>query len=528
MAASPALRNLSLLILLGFAFFFNWAAGHRGLFIYDTSIVFDGMWRVLQGQSFYTDILVSHAPLIYYLGAGWMAVFGVTFSSFIGFASFLNMTAVLMAYRICRILCPGLEWLAGLVTAVWFIPMTGFIQVEQGAFWFDWIALWLFWEAWSREQRSRLFLSGVAVATAFFVKQNGGGLFVLVLSWMIVSESKWPIRGKAMRLAMFGAGGVAATAVFVALLAQFSEWSAFWHHAVEIPSQFGLKRISGGGGSWQRSLTPLGLGLSWKANLVQGIFYASAIFGAFVPAVNVKRFAYLMLALTWFQGVFASSALNDIANAFPFIGLQLAYLVFLTRPAQGAAIGSGLPVWHMRAARAGAILVVAVLLGHGLRVSWLRGVNGFSYGTSFSGEVNLPGMKGLTWGDPTYLDDARQARVTKENFESLTRHLEQGRGNFVVLATTTILYGMLQRPSTTPWLFFLEGHSFSEEDMPALDRRTLAMFQKYDLEYWVEESHAFLVSKESLNKLQATMTFLRREFRPEAEFGPFRVHRRIR
>jgi hypothetical protein len=121
--------------------------GHRRLFLYDTSIVFDGMWRVMQGQRLYADVLVAQRPLAYYLGALWMSLFGVTLSSFIALAAAVNVAGTLLADRIARILAPGTEWIAAFTTVIWLIPITGFLQIEQGAFLFNWVALWLLHEA---------------------------------------------------------------------------------------------------------------------------------------------------------------------------------------------------------------------------------------------------------------------------------------------------------------------------------------------------------------------------------------------
>jgi hypothetical protein len=127
-----------------FAAWFNWTVGHRGLFLYDASIVFDGGWRLLQGQIPYRDYFMSHAPGTYFYEALIFRVFGVSYSSMVLAATILNVIGALLAMRICSRLAPGFDFIAGIGTAIWLQPMTGFLQIEQGAF-FSTCWAWRFW-----------------------------------------------------------------------------------------------------------------------------------------------------------------------------------------------------------------------------------------------------------------------------------------------------------------------------------------------------------------------------------------------
>jgi hypothetical protein len=42
-----------------------WFVGHRGIFFYDQSGIFDGAWRILQGQVIYRDFYVPYGPVIF-------------------------------------------------------------------------------------------------------------------------------------------------------------------------------------------------------------------------------------------------------------------------------------------------------------------------------------------------------------------------------------------------------------------------------------------------------------------------------
>ena len=46
-----------------FGVILNWFTGHRGLFLNDQSIVWDGGWRILQGQVPYRDFWMPLGPV---------------------------------------------------------------------------------------------------------------------------------------------------------------------------------------------------------------------------------------------------------------------------------------------------------------------------------------------------------------------------------------------------------------------------------------------------------------------------------
>src|SRR5215471_19940023 len=79
-----------------FAGVFVWFAGHRGLFIMDQSIVFDGAWRVFQGQVPYRDFISAFPPVAFFLQALFFRIAGVSFSAMVLSAAVLNALATLL------------------------------------------------------------------------------------------------------------------------------------------------------------------------------------------------------------------------------------------------------------------------------------------------------------------------------------------------------------------------------------------------------------------------------------------------
>ena len=95
---------LACVILAAFAFAFNWATGHRGIFLCDPSVVFDGGWRILQGQTVYKDFLCPFGPLVFYIQALFFRLFGVNWSAMVLPACVISSLAALSVTRIVRLL----------------------------------------------------------------------------------------------------------------------------------------------------------------------------------------------------------------------------------------------------------------------------------------------------------------------------------------------------------------------------------------------------------------------------------------
>src|SRR5580704_12892663 len=127
-----------------FGFLLVWICGHRGLFLLDQSMMFDGAWRLLQGQVPYRDVLYPFGPLAFVIQALFFKVFGVDFSTTVLSAAVLNAIAGLLVIRIVSLLLPGQRvtaLMAGLVTACWFQAPFGTLWFEQTAFFFGLLGL---------------------------------------------------------------------------------------------------------------------------------------------------------------------------------------------------------------------------------------------------------------------------------------------------------------------------------------------------------------------------------------------------
>jgi hypothetical protein len=121
-----------------------WLVGHRGVFLLDQSILFDGAWRVYQGQVPYRDFVSAFPPIPFLIQSLFFRLTDVDFSATVLAAAVLNAAAALCVVWLIRRLVPGVPivaLVAGLLTAVWFQAPFGTLWFEQTAFFFNLLAL---------------------------------------------------------------------------------------------------------------------------------------------------------------------------------------------------------------------------------------------------------------------------------------------------------------------------------------------------------------------------------------------------
>src|SRR5262245_14384958 len=73
-----------------------WIVGHRGVFFYDQSLIFDAGWRIVQGQVIYRDFFVPYGPIVFLIQALFFYLAGVDFSSMVLAAAVINALAIFL------------------------------------------------------------------------------------------------------------------------------------------------------------------------------------------------------------------------------------------------------------------------------------------------------------------------------------------------------------------------------------------------------------------------------------------------
>ncbi len=520
------------------AYFLTAAAGARGFYPFDQSIVFDGSYRVLTGQVPYRDFLAPFGPVTFWLHAFFFRLLGTTYHAYIVGAAVVNVAAALVAMLIVRTLFPRLRLLplvAGLLTAVWFYPPFGTPWVDQTAFFLVFLAVLglvrgLVSEPGSPWRPSGLAASGCFAVLAFLSKQNVG-LFIGLLYPLLMLVAARGQRGRFLRdLGIFSLGAGATAAGFALWLVLGSDLGAFIHYVFEVPGDLGRERLSAFARTGFGVLRPFfgGRGPAlmmiavWVALVVSAValIRSAARAGRAVLPRRHRLAAALCIYLVVFQHVFINTTLNQPENGLAPGGIILAIAV-------------GLLLSHTGLGRPkGRSVVAAVMVGllffasrDGYRVAMRRDVHEMFRGSDFGASVPIEKLEGLKWAEPMRI---RGFPVLPAHMVILYEYLKERGENFFVFPDFTILYGLLGVPSPQPLLWFHEGVTYSREANADLDERIVVALKRNRVSIFIREQAAWFDTEERLNDFPELQAFIRTEFQKVGEVGIFTVYERYR
>ena len=342
---SNSLKKMAgLAVVIGWAVGFCYVCGMRGFFALDQSIIFDGAWRILQGQTPYLDFVLPFGPMVFWIQAATFALFGVTYQIYVLTAAALNGIGVILAYTLIRQLIPERRWLAlvaGFLTGTWLCAPMGTPHPEQTGF----IAVLASFTAVmaglksSSDQRRWIWMAvaGTSLGTAVLCKTNAGifgVLAVLTVVATIFPRTHQTLLGDWLAIGM-GTGVVFAG--FALWLWTNSDPAMFRYSVFQLPSEQGYGRLFAQDArhSWLSELI-----ISKGNDLVRIVILttttlltlglAAALNGCVkenVKAGRMRMLGVLALALVGYQNLFSLSSNNNGMNEVPFVGLILAFVV---------------------------------------------------------------------------------------------------------------------------------------------------------------------------------------------------------
>ena len=457
---------LALLFALGVAV--NLHFGRRGFLPLDQSIVFDGGWRMLNGQMPFRDFTTPSAIVPSAMQVPFFALFGVTWFALCLHASVVNGLFCVAVYAFLR-LCLATVWEAaafGALSAFFFYPPTGTPFTDQHSFFFT-MLMFLAVAAGSRDVvawRARaawfavpaLFTFGLLscqIPTAFAA--------ICVAVWVFANPRRAP---EWMTALAAGTLAVVVGLVLLALVARLDLRSAFVH-VIAAPFQQGSARTPTPG-----ILSPVrmvvgtvrrlpGWAQLWSLNLAIGSV-------ALVPFAAKRNPA-------WPFHLWALAAL--IVSTAGFV----AYSKTPTEAGLGLAMaiaGTGaIVIRHAltnRRWQAVALAVVAIAVGRDtVRFVQLVDVPGtvhkaFDPRAADAAEGHLPeGLAFMRWSRGA-------SHYEPQELSALVRYLRDADGDFLLIGDSTVLYGLTGKVSPVRALWLDPGLTF-----PAADSREFAAFE---------------------------------------------------
>jgi len=458
--------GLAVLLVLAGAAWLDVAAGRRGFFAFDQSILFDAGFRILSGQTPFAAFRLPFGPVAPALQAGLFTLFGVDFAGYLASAALANAVAAGLAMALLARLLPrhrtrtgrpGWWLLGGALTGIWFYPPSGTPWFEQTALLFVLAGVVLLLPAVLAERpRPRHLLAaagaGACAVLALLTKQNAGGAalpafaLLLVVPWLDgrLGDRRRAVRGerRAGRRpwapgAAWLTGAMVTAGTFVLWLVRAADPALFVRFALEIPAAEGARRLAAGPG---RLLTGSSLGYGPIAVRLAITLATLASVGAVAvtfcrgcrqghrdgPSDLSTPTRRRLLAggataagLYLTQHLLTATSFNQPAVSMGLAGLLLPLGAGVLLDAIDGIGGmrthgtGGRPNRHSTGVLRPAILAltaVAALLvaGRGLQIAFSRSVQDvFPPGTRFDRPVAAAGLHGLLWGRPTLVEPPR-------------------------------------------------------------------------------------------------------------------------
>jgi hypothetical protein len=509
-----------------FAVAFVWFAGHRGVFLLDQSIMFDGAWRVYQGQVQYRDFVSAFPPLPFAIQALFFHLMGVDFAAMVLAGAISNAIAALCVVWLVQRFVPdqrAIALIAGLLTAVWFQAPFGTFWFEQTAFCFNLLALILLLKGLDAKDSAAVTFrvgAGVMLAASLLCKQNAGAEFlplafgVAVLP--VLNQKKKAVRSAIDVLAGMALGG----GIFAIWLWIFSSPPEFWKEYVVMARQIGSDRAGLVGLLF--ALFPLSMTLPFvlvPLGVLGAAFSKSRT--AAMSSTNRVLILWIVIGGAFYQNLFKLHTDNEIENAVPFLGLiyGLSFAVFWKYTVLAETSRTELV---KRAFFVGlGCLVLGYPLLHGLNVSWSRSVQEFKAGAVFNHRAQVPGLSRVLWGEPTPYGEL--TTIDWRDFEALNAWLTETQSNFFVFPDSTMLYGLHGRISPQPWLYFSPGHSFLIEDLHKVDAAVLESLQKNNVRAIVLEKDSWVLNHNLWKEMPKLKAWIEGDFEKVKDFGIYDV-----
>ncbi len=569
------LDALILIFIAFFAFIFCFKCGQRGFFAFDQSNYFDGAFRVFSGQVPYKDFYSPFAFSLFYFQALFFRIFGVNYYAYLISAAFVNALAAICSVFVIRRLFPTQKitsYVAGIITAIWFYPPFGTLCSDKMAFFIALVSLICVLQAIIPKEsqqiswRSNIYfiLCGAFLFFCFLEKQNVGmlvsGLPFFLIAGKYLPDVKRVLRGWGLVFI----GLVGAFLLMLLWLWLFSDIRQFFNLAFYIPSQTGSSMFSSLGSNilpclffpveyWRLSMK----GIAWlpmvKIIIKKGSCLSAHIgtflaisFSFVLGGINILKLkndksnsrqfllaACICLYYSFVQNAFITLSFNQKQTGMSLTGIILALFMGLLysfyaeriRALKGISkVACNLILVCMLFFSG--IFLIFPSIREGIAVSWKRTiVHEIGRSDQFK-PVTISEMKPLLWLEPTRAGrfGAGVKTIKEDDVKRLYDYLKMKNRPFFIFPDFTIFYGLLNRPSQQPVLWFQEGRTYPKNKYDNdLDVKIINALNESDIRIIILERVSFFGTESRLENFPELKKYIKWNFDRAFDIGIFRV-----
>jgi hypothetical protein len=574
---SPGARYISALILSLVLFLagtlYCLYYGRIGYMPMDSSIVFDGGWRILCGQAPFRDFTAPNAIVPALLQAPIFALFGVNWFAYCLHAAVFNGLFCVLAFFFLRLFggTMPLSFFYALLSGVIFYAPFGTPVQDQHAYFFTFLLIFLTCVS-TRSLRLPakyvLFFSlPIVTVIAYFSKQIptvlgvvlclavlliaerksllgliaalvAGSLFTLLLLWTVyrlcginadlvkIYLFQLPdVAGKARVAARFGKWFMFYAEYMVAHCLRFLPFAVVTFCSLLVSLTIGAGYMLGKKPCW-RSMRK-----SMTANLTLPILSQSLVLICLVFVLltlnaeeNGVPLMFISVGLMHLFILNVWSQLNSVRckeqrKRFNECGISVVLIGFFF-------YGSSLLcafVFHENVNKSRAVHTQCNK-NCGELVERYRALNesGMSYGKELPAELSF-----LKWQIPAGY------KGSPSDIAHVIKFFQRNRGNFFLVGDSSILYGLTGRPSVSPSLWFLPGSTLPFPNSPLFSdfqHRLMTSLKKYKVRYVVLEEVNYQFKKGfkdgfgfSLAYCPQLSNMVKKEGIERERFGPFTI-----
>jgi hypothetical protein len=502
----------------------------------DASIVFDGAWRMLDGQLPWRDYATPNGAVPIVLQACCFALFGVSWSSYLLHAAIANALFGIIAHRLLRALGAPAGWAFGCALATTWVGYApfGVPYMDQHAFLFSLLALAVAAQAAAARtpaaQAGCELMLGPTLLLAWLSKQIPSVLIAPLALWLALGPRRGWTRGVVAGRIALGLGlglGVLLGALRMADI----PWSAVHRDLFVRSAAIGQERIveliEEGAPRQEDLLALIGVlriandgpdgAARWIVLHTQWIVILGGMAGLVwawmrsTPAARAMRVPLVVaVGACVVDTVFIVLTNNHRANGQA--------LLFVAAGAWATALGIASRTRYSRTASRVQVCLAVALVIDVLNVTWWinrpRAVHELDPASRAPAH---PALAPLQWATPISYP------MRAEVFSALLDVLHARERPFFLLGDTSVLYGLTRQPSLSPSLWLHPGltmpHLEEHGPLHAWDEQLVARLFRHRVRLVVVERQRSMMGVElaHLPRLQAWLASGRGRAIPDSE-----------
>lgn len=492
----------------------------------DQSIVFDGAWRILQGQTPYTDFYLPNGLVPIYLQSLFFIILKPSYLAYCLHSSIFNGLFAILSYFFLLPLLKNktLSFLYSCATSFLFYPPMGTPYYDQHSFFFmlvTWLTIYQLKPAISKNKALILgVMTSIFYAAALLSKQVPAIFLIPILIWILIRKY---IQYNKITLVFLVGSFVAGIVILISFFLTLNV-TTFQKYAIELPSTIGQVRTLELIDQPTKLITiSLDAFDYLRLNFITRIFHLNLFFFTlcvisnayyclkpktnssfnqylrrFSPNIKLATLSMTLLMICFFYNAYTN---NEASNGIPFIFLSLGLLhkvglngirlIPKTLSKVYKKKESILRLVHV-IRRIGPIIfgisIIYFLLNSTLRFD--RAVNKTRITSNIFYISQGPLLSPMSPLSFLKMENGFTDHVRTDELNEVMEYFTKNKGNFFLFGDSSILYGATGRPSIFPSLWFHPGLTYPEKQSGEFDEyesRLLSYIDSYKVDYFVLE-----------------------------------------